>query len=172
MWMFGPTPGGIWDASLLDDESTVTRVEVPGTFGQAFILKNCASPAACAALVAESEEVGFLNEEDTARDPRGPRIRKNGSLSWILSALAAANIFSRVTRNMPQKIIAHRRWSKPSAADVTAAEEASHWVREVDGAPTGAYEIAGLNQRCRIYRYRAGSGDVFPRHLDEVGAQL
>ena len=41
-------------------------------------------------------------------------------------------------------------------------------VRRCDGAPEGTYRLAGINARCRVYRYEPDGLDSFAPHFDEV----
>mmetsp|Transcript_76625 Transcript_76625/g.150209 ORF Transcript_76625/g.150209 Transcript_76625/m.150209 type:complete len:349 (+) Transcript_76625:177-1223(+) len=169
MWTFGRGSEAIQAWATATDpvsQGEVERVEIPGADGFAFVLKNCASKQACDALIAESERAGFLNSEDTPLDPRGRRIRCNGMVSWILGASSAEIIFDRVKEHLSETVVAY------SGDSLRSSEKVGK--RRCDGAPEGEYKVSGLNQRCRLYRYRAGSTDAFPIHVDEVwpGASL
>lgn len=174
-------PGGMWCVpNLLGAEATdaghgrVARedIAVPGV-DQVFLLRSVLAPERCAALVAAAESVGFvhpLDESDKSNDTWG-RARRNGALSWVLDDATAAVLSARVAPWLPPRIVTHqgpRRRAEVSTDEASGDLSAAPWVRRADGAPEGAYAFAGLNQRCRLYRYRADSEDEFPPHIDEV----
>jgi len=49
-----------------------------------------------------------------------------------------------------------------------SGEVGTPWVRRCDGAPEGTYRLAGINARCRLYRYEPDGSDRFAPHYDEV----
>jgi hypothetical protein len=175
--------GGIWcvptllRADVADAEQCrVARedVAVPGV-DQVFILRGVLEPKRCATLVAAAESVGFVNpldEGDDCNDTRDRAARRNGALSWVLDDATAAVLSARVAPWLPPRIVTHQGpWQRAEVSTNEAPVDLGEapWVRRADGAPEGSYTLAGLNQRCRLYRYRAGSEDEFPPHIDEVG---
>lgn len=154
MWM---APKGAIQIPDVEEDDWACRENILGA-DNAFILRNAAPVEACKELVSLAESAGFS-------DPGGGA-RRNGAISWVLDEQTQASLFSRVSFLLPRRITTYRH-SRGSATPGNDGSPGS-WVRRADGAPEGTYTVTGLNQRCRIYRYRAGSKDEFTSHIDEV----
>ena len=174
-------PGGLWllpPGSLRFAEDGAgagvgaTAEALPGFPPGALLLRGVCAPEACRRLVQAAEAVGF--EQPGNDDSGGEGERRNGALSWVLGDEDARVLAERIWPLLPQAIATTRgrrrasvRPSKPrgaqdggkAAGEAVGGEGVGAWARRADGAPEGTYRLAGINQRCRIYRYRAGSAD-------------
>ena len=146
---FGATAAAVGWAR---DAPAATRTDVEGVAG-AFVLHNALTSNECDRLAALATEAGF---EDAPRT--GDQQSEAVSLAVDLD-----HVFQRCKNALPQHVLAYRA---ASTADAWAAPDDVP-KRRCPGAPEGLYALNGLNPRLRVYRYRAGSADVFKPHRDD-----
>ena len=118
-------------------------------------------------MVAMAESMGF--ERSAVADKE----RHNGALSWVLHKELEQQLLDRLAPHLPWTICIHSPDTPaPSTADLEKQLPPSGgyppWVRQIEGAPAGAYTLAGLSARSRMYRYESDGADAFLAHYDEV----
>jgi hypothetical protein len=170
---------GLWCApSFRLNDNPATRLLEHGetsAFGALRIGSLLSRPEA-ARMVELADGMGFVQP---AEDESGDR--RNGALSWALHDELCETLSRRIAPHVPRAICAHRH---PATAErreeLLRLESLRHmlgggggaggspWVRRCDGAPEGTYRYAGINARCRVYRYEPDGKDRFAPHYDEV----
>jgi hypothetical protein len=151
----------------LDETSPPTSRATLDGLDSTFIINNVITSAEAARMVAVAESMGF--ERSAAAD----NDRRNGALSWVLHDRLEQQLLDRLAPHLPWTICIHSPDSPaPSTTDLEKQLPPSGgyppWVRQVGGAPEGAYTLAGLSARSRVYRYESDGADAFLPHYDEV----
>mmetsp|Transcript_97995 Transcript_97995/g.158058 ORF Transcript_97995/g.158058 Transcript_97995/m.158058 type:complete len:450 (-) Transcript_97995:59-1408(-) len=172
-----PAEGLWWAPSFsLGDISPPTRViedEAASALG-AVRIAHLLSREESAAMVSACEQMAFVQAESSAE-------RRNGALSWALHDNLTNAISARLAPHVARSICSHRgEASKERRCELLQAESLRRTllgasgpgglplVRRCDGAPEGTYRLAGINSRCRVYRYEPDGRDSFASHYDEV----
>ena len=151
----------------LDETSPPTSRQGIVGLDSAFIINDVITSAEAARMVAVAESMGF------ERSATAEKERRNGALSWVLHDRLEQQLLSRLAPHLPWIICIHSPdTSAPSTADLEKQLPLSGgyppWVRQVGGAPAGAYTLQGLSARSRVYRYESDGADAFLPHYDEV----
>jgi hypothetical protein len=160
-----PVPAeGLWCAPTfrLNDHPTPHVLE-HGTASAlgAVRIGSLLSRREAARMVEMADSMGFVQPSG---DEGGDR--RVGALSWALHDELCDTLSRRVAPHVPRAICAHRGKATAERREELLRMESARrmlsggrgegahpWVRRCDGAPEGTYQLAGLNARCRIYRY-------------------
>lgn len=170
---------GLWCAPSfrLNDSPTTSLLEHGATSALgALRIGSLLSRREAARMVMVADGMGFVQP---AEDESGDR--RNGALSWALHDELCETLSRRIAPHVPRAICAHRHEaSAERREELLRLESLRHmlggggggggrpWVRRCDGAPEGTYRLAGINARCRLYRYEPDGKDRFAPHYDEV----
>jgi hypothetical protein len=149
--------------SLDDDDPVVTRQNLE-CVGNSFVLSNVLSSAEAARMVAMAEKMSFVRSKGDEAE------RNNGAVSWVLHEELAEQLLRRLAPCLPLAVMVHSPGTPVPEFDDTyeRLNGIPTWVREVSGAPEGAYTLDAVSGRCRIYRYDSDTPDSFLPHHDEV----
>ena len=151
----------------LDADGPESSRQDIGSIDSAFVLNDIISKAEAARIVAVADSMGFERAAD------GEKERQNGALSWVLHAELEEQLLQRFAPHLPWSICVHSPGTQaPETEDLPPSGGAAPWVRQVAGAPTGQYVLAGLSARSRVYRYESNGADAFLPHFDEVWPNL
>lgn len=169
---------GLWCSTSfgLDQQPPPTKLmeDAAATELGALRIRSLLSRREAAAMVKLVDAMGFVQAEASAE-------RRNGALSWALHDELCDALSARMAPHLPRSICSHRgdvseeqRSSMLRVEGVRRALLGSSepggppLVRRCDGAPEGTYRLAGINARCRVYRYKSDGCDSFAPHFDEV----
>lgn len=172
-----PAEGLWWAPSFSLDDTTLNSTQLIQDLAAselgALRIRSLLSSEEAAAMVRATDQMEFVPAEESAD-------RRNGALSWALHDTLCDALSARLAPYVARAICSHRGdASEERRGELLQAEAMRRallgggsggppLVRRCDGAPEGTYRLAGINSRCRVYRYEADGRDSFASHYDEV----